>query len=107
MKRTKLLPLAALFLGASLMVLLLWGSRTDRTPPDAEKTSEVSTTRLAASREVHRSDAAQAVLNSWRTNAVLERLSTNNAAFQAWGKQFMLRVANDHLSKVPLFGLKV
>src|SRR3954452_24323656 len=40
------------------------------------------------------------------TNAVLRTLSTNNVAFQDWGKGFMLRVCNDHLSKVPLFGLK-
>jgi hypothetical protein len=51
-------------------------------------------------------DAKPPFVDLMRTNAILERLSTNNLAFQTWGKEFMLRVANKHLSSVPLFGLK-
>ena len=40
------------------------------------------------------------------TNATLAHMSTNNEVFQEWGSNFMLRAANDFLSKVPLYGLK-
>jgi hypothetical protein len=40
------------------------------------------------------------------TNALLRALSTNNVAFQEWGTNFILAAVNEHLSKVPLFGLQ-
>jgi hypothetical protein len=87
----KLILLAAVAVGAVVLVVLLRTGRTGR---------------LDVSREAEHSDEAQLFLNYWRTNPVLERLSATNAAFQAWGKVFMLQLANDHLSKVPLYGLK-
>src|SRR5205814_1538837 len=103
LKKKKLLAVAALLLLLTLLPLVYVG-RTHRPRPSTQQTPK---TLLAGptALEVARSNAAPLILNFWATNAVLARLSSNNAAFQEWGRAFILRVANDHLSKVPLFGL--
>lgn len=40
------------------------------------------------------------------TNKVLKAMSETNAAFQAWGKEFMLSNVNAFLAKVPFYGLE-
>jgi hypothetical protein len=39
------------------------------------------------------------------TNKVLKAMSETNAAFQAWGREFMVSNANAFLAKVPFYGL--
>src|SRR6266404_9002867 len=106
MKKAKLLALAALVLLPLLLLRLLQVGRTDRREMSTGQAPGTQAARPQTALEVARSNAAPLILNFWRTNAALAQLSSNNVAFQEWGKAFMLRVANDHLSKSPLFGLK-
>src|SRR5437773_1960361 len=57
-------------------------------------------------------DGHVSTANAWErafkwqaTNKSLHQLSSDNPEFQAWGRDFMLKAVNDHLAKVPLFGL--
>ena len=89
-----------------LVILLLWVNR-GHDPGKSSREKEVGVQPQTPSSLTEEESSKWARMRALEeTNAALLQLSTNNAAFQQWGKAFMLKTANDHLSKVPLFGLK-
>ena len=89
-----------------LVILLLWFNRGhDRGKSNRDNEVVVQPQTSSSLTEEESSQWAR-MRALQETNATLLQLSTNNPAFQQWGKAFMLKTANDHLAKVPLFGLK-
>jgi hypothetical protein len=71
-----------------------------QTPTSSETLSTLQSNNLLESR------AWERVATFQSSNAALRKLSISNEPFQQWGRQYMLKVANEHLSKAPLYGLE-
>lgn len=73
----KLILLAAVAVGAVVLVVVLRAGRTARRPLDAERSPEISPSRLDVSREAERSDDAQlflkAIFTIYQQNACIQK----------------------------------